>query len=126
MALSLQVVYPVDGGTRFDMEYYLDTHMALVGEQMGPHIEQTLVTRGVSGGAPDTPPPFYAVATCGHGRRRAGARRHPQFHRHHPANAGGRGGSVGPAAPAGPVRIDLEMAGQSCFTRLDLGGCRRA
>jgi uncharacterized protein (TIGR02118 family) len=63
MTLSLQVVYPVDGGTRFDMDYYLGTHMALVSEHMGPNIEQTLVTRGVSGGAPDTSPPFHAVAT---------------------------------------------------------------
>lgn len=62
MTLSLQVIYPVADGTRFDMEYYLGTHMPLVAEHMGAHIENTLVTKGVAGG-PDTPPPFHAVAT---------------------------------------------------------------
>ncbi|TDK42138.1 EthD family reductase [Antarcticimicrobium luteum] len=62
MSLSLQVIYPISDGTHFDYDYYLGTHMPLVAEHMGPHIERTLVTRGVSGG-PDTPPGFYAVAT---------------------------------------------------------------
>jgi len=62
MALSLQVIYPVTGDTSFDMEYYLGTHMPMVGEHMGAHIQSTLVTKGLAGG-PDTPPPFYAVAS---------------------------------------------------------------
>lgn len=62
MSVSLQVIYPIAEGTRFDYEYYLSTHMPLVAEHMGPHIERTLVTKGVSGG-PDTPPAYYAVAT---------------------------------------------------------------
>jgi len=62
MPVSLQVIYPVAAGTRFDYDYYLSTHMPLVEEHMGPHIEQTLVTKGVAGG-PDVPPPYYAVAT---------------------------------------------------------------
>lgn len=62
MAVSLQVAYPTTDGTTFDYDYYLDTHMALVAEHMGPHIASTVVTKGLAGG-PDTPPPFYAVAT---------------------------------------------------------------
>lgn len=62
MAVSLQVIYPIGADTNFDYEYYLSTHMALVGEHMGPHIESTLVTKGLAGG-PDTPPGIYAVAT---------------------------------------------------------------
>ncbi|TNF18110.1 MAG: EthD family reductase [Rhodobacteraceae bacterium] len=63
MTLSLQVIYPKVEGTHFDMDYYLGTHMPLVTEHMGAHIAQVLVTRGLGGGAPDAPPPFYAVAT---------------------------------------------------------------
>lgn len=62
MSVSLQVLYPISDGTRFDYDYYLSTHMNLVGEHMGPHIERTLVTRGNAGG-PDTPPSIYAIAT---------------------------------------------------------------
>ncbi|MCC1491235.1 EthD family reductase [Cognatishimia sp. F0-27] len=62
MAVTLQVLYPTAGGTKFDHDYYRDTHMALVRTHMGPHIESTLVTKGLAGG-PDTPPEFHAVAT---------------------------------------------------------------
>lgn len=62
MSVSLQVLYPVKEDTTFDHDYYLSTHMALVAEHMGPHVERTLVTRGTAGG-PDTPPPFHAIAT---------------------------------------------------------------
>jgi len=62
MPVSLQVIYPATEGTHFDFEYYLGTHMALVSEHMGAHIQSTLVTRGLAGG-PDTPPGFHAVAS---------------------------------------------------------------
>jgi uncharacterized protein (TIGR02118 family) len=62
MALALQVIYPIVDGTHFDVDYYLGTHMPLVGEHMGPHIASTLVTKGLAGG-PDTPPGIYAIAT---------------------------------------------------------------
>jgi uncharacterized protein (TIGR02118 family) len=62
MAMSLQVIYPITDSTQFDFDYYLGTHMPLVGEHMGPHIESVLVTKGLAGG-PDAPPASYAVAT---------------------------------------------------------------
>lgn len=62
MTLSLQVIYPAEGDTTFDMDYYLGTHMPMVDAHMGTNIQQVLVTRGVAGG-PDTPPGFHAIAT---------------------------------------------------------------
>lgn len=62
MSVSLQVLYPITDGTRFDHDYYRETHLALVSEHMGAHIERTLVTKGQAGG-PDTPPSIYAIAT---------------------------------------------------------------
>ncbi len=62
MSVSMQVIYPIGDDTSFDYDYYLNTHMALVGEHFGPHIERTLVTKGLAGG-PDTPPGSYAIAT---------------------------------------------------------------
>lgn len=62
MSVALQVMYPISDDTQFDYEYYLSTHMGLVAEHMGPHIQSTLVTKGLAGG-PDTPPGLYAVAS---------------------------------------------------------------
>lgn len=62
MSATLQVLYPVSEGTTFDYAYYGKTHMALVAEHMGPHIDRTVVTKGQSGG-PDTPAGFHAIAT---------------------------------------------------------------
>lgn len=62
MAVTLQVLYPISDGSQFDDTYYAGTHMALVGEHMGPHIDTTVVTKGIAGG-PDTPPGFHAIAT---------------------------------------------------------------
>jgi uncharacterized protein (TIGR02118 family) len=62
MSVSLQVLYPVSDGSRFDLDYYLNSHMPLVDEYMGAQIERVLVTKGLAGG-PDVPPGFHAVAT---------------------------------------------------------------
>ena len=62
MAVSLQEIYPIGENTRFDYDYYFETHMGLVDRHIGPTIERTLVTKGVAGG-PDTPPDIYAIAT---------------------------------------------------------------
>jgi len=63
MAVSVQVIYPVTEGTTFDFDYYADKHMKLVDQTMGPHLQSTVVTKGLAGGGPDAPPDFFAVAT---------------------------------------------------------------
>ena len=62
MSVSLQVLYPIGDGTTFDYDYYLNTHMPLVGKCIGEHIQSTLVTKGVAGG-PDTAAGYHAIAT---------------------------------------------------------------
>ncbi len=62
MSVSLQVIYPVSGDSTFDHAYYAATHMALVQEHMGPHIDRVLVTKGLAGG-PELPAGFHAIAT---------------------------------------------------------------
>lgn len=62
MSATLQVIYPTDAGTKFDYDYYTDTHMKLVQEHMGEYLQSALVTKGLSGG-PDQPAGFYAIAT---------------------------------------------------------------
>jgi len=62
MAVSLQVLYPTDGGTTFDHDYYAQKHMGIVGEHMGPHMQSSVIVKGLAGG-PDVPPAFHVVAT---------------------------------------------------------------
>jgi len=62
MPITLQVLYPIADETHFDDAYYASTHMDLVNEHMGAHIQTTVVTKGLAGG-PDTPPAFHATAT---------------------------------------------------------------
>ncbi|MBY6056251.1 EthD family reductase [Leisingera daeponensis] len=62
MAVSLQVIYPVTEGTKFDHAYYAGTHMQIVDEHMGAHIQTIVVTKGLAGG-PDVSAPYYAIAT---------------------------------------------------------------
>jgi len=62
MTASVQVIYPIGDDTHFDYDYYTSKHMDLVNEHMGPHIQNTLVTKGLAGG-PEAPPDFYVVAS---------------------------------------------------------------
>jgi len=62
MSVTLQVLYPTENGTTFDHDYYLSKHMGIVEETFGPHLERTVIVKGVSGG-PDTPAGFHAIAT---------------------------------------------------------------
>jgi uncharacterized protein (TIGR02118 family) len=59
---SLQVLYPTDNGTTFDHAYFAAKHMKIVGELLGSHIENTMITKGLAGGQ-DTPAGFHVVAT---------------------------------------------------------------
>ncbi|EDZ46848.1 MULTISPECIES: EthD family reductase [Leisingera] len=62
MPVTLQVIYPVTEGTKFDHAYYAKTHMQIVEQHMGPHIQSSVVAKGLAGG-PHVPAPFYAIAT---------------------------------------------------------------
>ena len=62
MSVTVQVIYPISDDTNFDYDYYNSTHSDLLAKHVGPHMERTLITKGLAGG-PDTPPAFYAIAT---------------------------------------------------------------
>ncbi|MCV6586374.1 MAG: EthD family reductase [Marinibacterium sp.] len=62
MPMTLHVMYPVGDGTTFDDAYYGTTHMALVDEHMGSHLQSATATKGLAGG-PGVPAGFHAIAT---------------------------------------------------------------
>ena len=55
------VMYPNEPGKRFDMDYYCNTHIALVKEKVGDALKGVTVERGLSGGAPGSPAGYATV-----------------------------------------------------------------
>jgi uncharacterized protein (TIGR02118 family) len=60
--IKVSVMYPNQPGARFDHDYYRDKHMPLVKARMGDACKYYTVDKGVSGGAPGTPPTYVAMS----------------------------------------------------------------
>jgi uncharacterized protein (TIGR02118 family) len=59
--LRITVLYPSEGGTRFDHDYYATQHVALVRDVYGDRLLDIEVTRGVED-ADGNPPAYVATA----------------------------------------------------------------
>ena len=58
---KVSVMYPNEEGVRFDFEYYRNTHLKLVEEQLKPFgLLKTGMDKGISGGA-GQPAPYVCV-----------------------------------------------------------------
>jgi uncharacterized protein (TIGR02118 family) len=64
--IKVTILYPNKPGSRFDVDYYLNTHMPLAIRLIGPVLKAVSVEIGIPGGAPGQEPPFAAVVgfTC--------------------------------------------------------------
>jgi uncharacterized protein (TIGR02118 family) len=61
--VKVSIFYPNKPGSRFDVEYYLNTHMPMAARLLGPAVKAITVEIGRSGQQPGEPPPFVAI--CG-------------------------------------------------------------
>ena len=59
--IKVSVFYPAKNGEKFDHDYYRDTHMPLVAEQLGTACLRYSIDRGLAGGSPGEPAPFVAM-----------------------------------------------------------------
>ncbi|MDY7575195.1 EthD family reductase [Actimicrobium sp. CCI2.3] len=59
--IKVSVMYPNTPGARFNHEYYRDNHMPLVKARMGESCKFYTVDKGLSGGAPGTPPTYIGM-----------------------------------------------------------------
>jgi uncharacterized protein (TIGR02118 family) len=51
--IRVTISYPNQAGSRFDVDYYLNTHMPMVEQKLRPHgLTAAAVDQGLSGGAP--------------------------------------------------------------------------
>lgn len=60
--IKMSVYYPADGGSKFDHDYYSNTHMPLLKERLGDACLRYEIDRGLLGREPGNPPKF--VAAC--------------------------------------------------------------
>ena len=59
--IKVSVMYPNAADARFDMKYYLDRHMPMVGKLLGGALKSMNVEEGLAGGAPGAPAPYVAM-----------------------------------------------------------------
>ena len=59
--VKVSVLYPNGEGKKFDMDYYCNQHVALVGELLGDAVKGATVEKGLGGGDPDSPATYAAM-----------------------------------------------------------------
>ena len=59
--IKVSVLYPSTEGTRFDIDYYCNSHMPMVQAECGGALKGMNIDAGIAGGAPGQPAPYFAV-----------------------------------------------------------------
>jgi len=59
--IKVSVLYPNDEGNHFDMDYYINKHVAMIQQTLGAALLKVEIDEGISGGAPDSRTPFVAA-----------------------------------------------------------------
>ena len=59
--IKVSVLYPNGEGKTFDMDYYCNTHLPLVGELLGDYLKAATVEKGIGGAAPGSTAPFAGM-----------------------------------------------------------------
>ena len=59
--IKVSVLYPNGEGKKFDMDYYCNTHVPMVGALLGDAVKGATVEKGLGGGAPDSPAAYAAM-----------------------------------------------------------------
>ncbi|MHA7923966.1 MAG: EthD family reductase [Marinobacter sp.] len=59
--IKVSVLYPKTPESTFDIDYYRDTHMALVRDRLGNACKRTAIESGIAGGAPGEEPTYIAM-----------------------------------------------------------------
>ena len=60
--IHLNILYPNTPGSRFDMDYYLGTHMPMSKRLFGDACKGIAIERGIMGAVPGSPPNF--IVSC--------------------------------------------------------------
>ena len=60
--IKVSVFYPDIAGAKFDMTYYMQTHVPMVQKKLKPALKGFTVDKGLSGGAPGTAMTYLIIA----------------------------------------------------------------
>jgi uncharacterized protein (TIGR02118 family) len=59
--IKVGIFYPHTDGSHFDMAYYLEKHIPMVKQKMGPALKAVFVEQGLSGAAPGVAMTYAAI-----------------------------------------------------------------
>ncbi len=59
---KVSVMYPNGENKTFDMDYYVNKHLPMVGSLLGNSLKGATVEKGLSGAAPGSPAPYAGMA----------------------------------------------------------------
>lgn len=59
--IKVNIFYPNKDGCRFDLEYYLNNHMPMAIEKLGPSLKGVSIEQGLSGVQPGTQPAYIVM-----------------------------------------------------------------
>ena len=59
--IKVSVFYPYEEGKKFDMEYYLNKHGAMLQQKLGDALKGAAVEQGLAGAAPGSRPTYIAM-----------------------------------------------------------------
>jgi uncharacterized protein (TIGR02118 family) len=60
--IKVSIFYPNEDGKKFDMEYYLNSHIPMVMDKLGSALKGGSAEQGLNGGMPGTPAIYIAMA----------------------------------------------------------------
>lgn len=59
--IKVSVFYPNSEGAKFDMAYYINSHMPMVREKLGDACKDAAIEEGLAGGEPGAPAAYIAM-----------------------------------------------------------------
>jgi uncharacterized protein (TIGR02118 family) len=59
--ITVSVLYPNEDGSRFDMGYYLGSHIPMVQRLLGSALKEVVVEQGMGGPAPGAKAPYSTL-----------------------------------------------------------------
>ena len=60
--IRLSVFYPNKEGSKFDIDYYSNSHIPMVQEKLGAAVKGVAVEQGLGGSEPGSPATYVAMA----------------------------------------------------------------
>ena len=59
--IKFSIFYPNEEGKKFDMDYYINSHIPMVMEKLGGAVKGGTVDQGLAGADPGSPPIYIAM-----------------------------------------------------------------